>query len=41
MQKTPLSTLIREELIRAMVFGFSLLVLLTSGLIGVANAANG
>lgn len=41
MQKTPLSLIMREEALRALVFGLSFFVILTSGFVGVAYAANG
>lgn len=34
-------TIIREEILRALVFGVSFFIILTMGLVGVANAANG
>lgn len=39
--KTPLSTLIREEVLRALIFGFSFFLILSIGFVGVASAANG
>ena len=41
MQKTPLSMILREEILRAVVFGISFFIVLTAGFIGIANAANG
>ncbi len=41
MQKTRISTILREELIRAMVFGSALLVIILSTGVMIANAANG
>lgn len=41
MQKTPLSSIIWEEILRALIFGIAFFIILTTGLVGVANAANG
>lgn len=41
MQKTSLLSIVREEVLRALVFGLSFFIILTSGFVGIAYAANG
>ncbi len=41
MQKIALSRIIREEVIRALVFGISFFAILSVGSVGVAYAGNG
>lgn len=41
MQKTPLSRIFREELIRATIFGIGFFTILSLGFVSVAYAANG
>lgn len=41
MQKSPLSQILREEITRALVFGVSFFVILSTGFVSIAYAANG
>lgn len=41
MQKTPFSRILREELVRATVFGVGFFTILSLGFVSVAYAANG
>lgn len=41
MQKSAISQMIREELIRALVFGVGFLTILSFGFVGIASAASG